>query len=100
MITKIKQQLTRFRNDKRGGAWQWTVFLLSFILTAVIYYPMNAAWEAVSTLILAGYTFTGTTAYAITFVQLVITYLCIFGLFYLIVWLWVNSKADPYGGLA
>lgn len=88
--------LRKFRNDCRGVGWVIGVAVISILLMPIVYYPLDAAWDAVFVAVTGGYTFTGTTAFAISFVQVVINYLVIFGLIFVINWSIVQAKARRF----
>ena len=77
-------------------SWVIGVAILSIFLMPIVYFPLDYAWDAVYVAIVADYTFTGATASAITVVQLIISYLCIFGLLFTINWAIVQAKAKSY----
>ena len=86
-----------FFKDQRGIAWVWGVGLICIVLVPFVYLPMSLIWDNVAALILGVYTFQGTTAFAIVFAKLVMSYLAVFSLIYTAVWMWVNSKARAIG---
>lgn len=77
-------------------SWVIGVAIISIFLMPIVYFPVDYAWDAVYVAIVADYTFTGATANAITVVQLIISYLCIFGLLFTINWAIVQAKAKSY----
>lgn len=92
----MRKFLLKFRNDQRGIAWVIGVAVISILLMPIVYYPFSAAWDSVYYAVTDGYVFTGTTASAITFVRVVISYLIIFGLLFTINWAIVQAKAKRY----
>jgi len=76
--------------------WVLGVAVISVLLMPVVYYPLDVAWDTVFYAVTDSYTFTGTTASAITFVQIIIDYLCIFGLLFIVNWSIVQAKARRY----
>lgn len=93
---KLKQQLTKFRNDKRGIAWVLGTAVVSLFIMPIIYFPLSYAWDQVYAAITSGYTFTGTSALAITAVQMILSYLMAFGVLFTIVWASVQAKKSRY----
>jgi hypothetical protein len=77
-------------------AWVIACAILSIIVMPFIYFPLDYAWDVVYANITAGYTFTGTTALALTVVQLIISYLCAFGLIFTINWAIVQARVRSY----
>jgi hypothetical protein len=92
----VKKWLRRFREDRRGVGWVVGVAVISILLMPVVYYPLDAAWDSVFYFITADYVFTGSTASAITFVQVVVNYLLVFGLLFTINYAIVQAKARRY----
>ena len=78
----VKKWLRRFREDRRGVAWVVGVAVISILLMPVVYYPLDYAWDVVFYSVTGGYVFTGTTASAVKFVQVLINYLIVFGLLF------------------
>lgn len=64
-----------------------------------VYWPLSVAWEALFRNITGVYTFTGAMAYAVTFAQLLLDYMIVFFLVFVVYWVLVNAKSDPYGGM-
>lgn len=62
----------------------------------VIYFPLSYTWDKIYVYIVSGYTFTGAYASAITVVQVIISYLCAFGLLFVVNWAIVQAKAGRY----
>jgi hypothetical protein len=92
----FKTFLVRFKNDKRGIGWVLGVAVLSILFLPIIYFPLNYAWDQLYGVITDGYTFTGVTAQAVTVVQLVISYLMAFSIFFTINWAIVQAKSQRY----
>ena len=92
----MKQFLQRFRRNQQGVAWVIGVAVISILLTPVVYFPLSAAWDAVYYSVTDNYVFTGTTASSIMFVQVVISYLVVFGLLFTINWAIVQAKSRRY----
>lgn len=76
--------------------WVVGVAVISILLMPVVYYPLSYAWDAVFYPVTDMYVFSGTTAYAIIFVQVIINYLVVFGLLFTINWAIVQAKARRY----
>jgi hypothetical protein len=85
-----------FRSNRRGIAWALGVAVLSILLMPIVYFPLSVAWDNVYYAVTDGYVFTGTTASAITVVQVIISYLIVFGLLFTINWAIVQAKARRY----
>lgn len=85
-----------FIKDQRAIGWVIGVAVISIFLIPVVYFPLDYAWDQVYVAIVGSYTFTGATASAITVVQLIISYLCVFGLIFTVNWAIVQAKARSY----
>lgn len=92
----MKQFLRKFRSNQQGVAWVIGVAVISLLLTPVVYYPLDVAWNSVFYSITDNYVFTGTTASAITFAQVVISYLAVFSLLFTVNWAIVQAKSKRY----
>ena len=92
----MKRSLHSFKNDNRGVGWVIGVAIISVLLMPVVYFPMSVAWDAVFYSVTESYTFTGVTASAITFVQVIINYLVVFGLLFVVNWSIVQAKARRF----
>jgi hypothetical protein len=90
------KKLEKLRNDKRGIAWVLGVAVLSILLMPFVYFPLSYAWDQFYVAVTDSYVFTGVYANAIRVVQIIISYLVVFGLFYTINWAIVNAKARRY----
>lgn len=77
-------------------AWVIGVAIISIVLMPFVYFPLDYAWDMTLQAITADYTFTGVTASALTVVELIISYLCAFGLLITINWAIVQAKARSY----
>lgn len=77
-------------------SWVIGCAIISVVLMPIIYFPLDYAWDQLLVTISAQYTFTGATANAITIVQLIISYLCAFGLLFTIAWAIIQAKARSY----
>jgi hypothetical protein len=93
-----EKTISSFLKDRMGLAWQLTVAGLSVIFMPFVYWPLSVAWEEIYTSITGMYTFTGAMAYAVTFAQILLSYLIAFFLVFCVYWVLVNAKNDPYGG--
>lgn len=93
MRLTIKKLLRSLWLDNCGVAWVVGVAVISILLMPVVYYPLDAAWDVVFYSVTGGYVFTGTTASAVTFVQVLINYLIVFGLLFTVNWALVQAKA-------
>jgi len=85
-----------FLKDKRAVGWVFGVAAISILIMPFVYFPLDYAWDQVYVSIVGDYTFTGTTASAITVVQVIISYMCAFGLLFTINWAIVQAKAQRY----
>jgi hypothetical protein len=92
----IKAFLLRFKNDQKGIGWVLGVAIISIAFLPVIYFPLNYAWDQLYGVIAASYTFTGVTAQAIIVVQVIISYLMAFSMFFTIIWSIIQAKARKY----
>jgi hypothetical protein len=94
-----RRLLSRWRQDRRGLAWQITVAGLSLCIMPFVFWPLSTAWDMVAASILSVWTPTGAVAYAVTFAKVIVSYLLAFFLVFVVYWVLVNAKAQPYGGL-
>lgn len=85
-----------FRRDQKGLAWVIGVALISIFFIPVVYFPLDYAWDQVYATITGDYVFTGSIALAITAVQIIVSYLVVFGLLFTINWAIVQAKAGRY----
>ncbi len=88
--------MKKFLSDRRGVAWVYGVAVISILLMPIVYFPLDVAWDAIFESVTGSYVFTGSTASAITFVQVIINYLLVFGLLFTINWAIVQAKARRY----
>jgi hypothetical protein len=85
-----------FRRDQRALAWVLGVAVIAILLMPIVYFPLDYAWDQVYVSIVGDYTFTGSTALAVTVVQFILSYLCAFGLLFVVNWAIVQAKAGRY----
>jgi len=91
--------LKRFVRNERALAWQLTVGILSIVFMPLLYLPVSVAFDGIYYAITAAYTFTGPMGFAVTFAKVFVDYLLSLFLAFVVFWVLVNAKADPYGGL-
>ncbi len=82
--------------DERALAAALGIALISVLFMPFVYFPLSYAWDQVYAAIVGGYTFTGSTAYAVTFVQILVSYLLGFGILFTVNWVIVQAKAGRY----
>lgn len=95
----MRRFIKRFVRNERALAWQLIVGLLSICFMPFLYFPVSYAFDSVYNSVTAAYTFTGVTASAVTFAKVFVDYLLSLFLAFVVFWVLVNAKADPYGGL-
>ncbi len=93
----MKQAFQKWRKSRAGLGWQLAVFAAGVIAMPVAWFIASWPADEVYTMIAGIYTFTGVTATAITFARGLIGLLVGVGLFFLVIWLWVNvNKREAY----
>jgi hypothetical protein len=85
--------MKKLLHDNSGVGWVIGVAVISILLMPVVYYPLDSAWDSVFYSVTGNYVFTGSTASAVTFVQVIINYLLVFGLLFTVNWAIVQAKA-------
>jgi hypothetical protein len=89
-------KIRRFVKDTQGIGWVLGIAILSIALMPVIYFPLSYSWDQVYGAVTDGYTFTGVYVDAITVVQLIISYMLVFGVLFTINWAIIQAKASRY----
>jgi hypothetical protein len=82
--------------DERAVSWVLGVAVICILLMPVVYFPLDYAWDQVEATITGGYTFTGATANALMVVEIIINYICVFGLIFTVNWAIVQAKSRGY----
>jgi uncharacterized membrane protein YjjP (DUF1212 family) len=88
--------LKKLLKDNRGVGVVLGIAVLSFILLPLVYFPLSYAWDTFFIKVTGSYVFTGITANAIVFVNVLISWLIIFGLLFTINWAIVQAKSRRY----
>jgi hypothetical protein len=94
----MREQLRRWKASRRALGWQLAVFVAGIIAFPTAWFIASYPADLVYTSVAGIYTFTGIAATAISIVRTLIGLLVGLALFFLIIWLWVNSnrRNDPY----
>ena len=87
-----------FIKNTSGLAWVWAVAVLCVLLMPVIYFPLSYVFDHLYAYITGSYTFTGDTAYGLSAIKLIISFLLFIGVVIVINWSIVQAKAQSYGG--
>ena len=85
-----------FRKNTKGIGWVLGVAFLSLALTPIVYFPLSYAWDQIYGFITDSYTFTGITASSTLAVQLIISYLMAFVVFFTASWAITQAKRARY----
>jgi len=93
----IHDKKLSFRRDKRGIGWVLGVAACTVVFWPFIYLFIGGPYDQLSSYILNQYTFTGTTAAAIVFVRVVISFLGALVLANVVLWAVITSKAENRG---
>ncbi|MDR2699552.1 MAG: hypothetical protein LBC12_01855 [Nitrososphaerota archaeon] len=94
----LSSKLRVFVADESALGWQLLVFIAAVLGFALVWFvvtwPVDIVYNTLSTM----YTFTGFNAVAVNFAMGVISLLLGIGLFFTIIWLWVNAnrRESPY----
>ena len=90
--------LKRFYHDENALAYIWGMCLICVVLSAVVYFPLSYVWDHLYASITGTYVFTGDTAYGLTAIKLLLSFLLVFVLVALIKLAIVNAKSQQYSG--
>lgn len=100
LITKIKKavdlRLQSFKKNESGVGWVIGVAIISILLMPFVYFPLSYTFDQFYAVITDGYVFTGVYANAIRVVQIIISYLVIFGILFTLNWAIVQAKSKRY----
>lgn len=95
----MREAVRKFLKNEQALGWQLAVFGAAIVAFAIAYFVVSWQVDLVYTSVSNIYTFTGVTADAIVFALGIIGLSVGLGLFFTIIWLWVNvhRRESVYG---
>jgi len=86
----LKSLFSKVREDRSGLGWQLLAFAAGVVMFVLVWFFVGWPADIVYRAITSGYAFSGFAGQVVTVSYSFVMLLCGIGLFFLIIWLWVN----------